>query len=111
MASHSPPGQSRTAVFTDLYDSLATVHHAEHAQQMATELLRRRPDGTQLVGVIDAERVAYYSPTGRTLVAYRYDRHGIDDRDTETLSRSLGDAESWVAVHGDRFEWVHPELR
>jgi hypothetical protein len=112
MATEHPAPPTRPEIYTDLYETLAVARHAEHARHMVEALLRERRTGRQLVGLVENhQRAVFYSPVGRTLVAYRFDRHGLCESDHDTLWRLLGDAASWVDAHRDDLDWVHPHFR
>ena len=112
MATDHPAPPTRTEIHADLFETLAAERHAEHARFMAEALVRERRTGTQLVGLVDdCRRAVFYSPAGRTLVAYWFDEHGVHEEDLDTLWRLLGDAASWVDAHRDALDWVHPHFR
>lgn len=112
MATDHPATPTRTEIYTDLYETLAVERHAEHAGHMIEALLRERRGGRQLVGLVDDyRRAVFYSPAGRTLVAYRFDKHGLHEAALDTLCRLLGDAASWVDAHRDDLDWIHPHFR
>lgn len=112
MATDQPSPPTRTEIYTDLFDVLAVERNAEHARYMAESLVRKSRTGKQLVGLVDCcQRAVFYSPSGRTLVAYRFDKHGVYESDYDTLWRLLGDAASWVDAHRDDLDWVHPHFR
>lgn len=112
MATDHPAAPTRTAVYTELFDVLAAERNAEHAHRMAEALVRKGRTGARLVGLVDdCRRAVFYSSTGRTLVAYRFDGHGVSESDCDTLRRPLGDAASWVDAHRDDLDWVHPHFR
>jgi len=105
-------GPDRRLVYYDLHDELAFHRHAVYAGHMTQALLRRENDGADLVGLTeDHNRAVYYSNTGRTLQAYAFDKHGVDDADTETLWRLLSDAASWVDANQNELDWIHPHYR
>lgn len=99
-------------LYTDLFEAIAVNRAGDHAREMATALLRKERRGDQLVGLVDDyRRAVFYSATGRTLVAYEFDEHGISETDVDTLWRALGDAASWVDAHADDLDWIHPRHR
>lgn len=112
MATNHPVPSTRTERHADLFETLAAERHAEHARFMAEALVRASRTGAQLVGLVDdCRRAVFYSPAGRTLVAYRFDNHGVHEEDLDTLRRLLDDAASWVDTHRDELDWVHPHFR
>lgn len=75
------------------------------------EILLRFADGRDLVGVgADAERAIYYELASRSLVAVRFDKHGVHEGRRELLTRGLDDPAALVEAYGDGLIWVHPRF-
>lgn len=111
-ADGSHPRPTRTDLYADLFEALATRRDAEHARHAAEALVRKNSTGDQLVALADdCERAVFYSPNGRTLTGYAFDKHGIRETDVDTLWRLLSDAASWVDARQADLDWVHPHFR
>lgn len=79
---------------------------------MTEALIRKDSTAEQLVALVDdCERAVFYNPNGRTMKAYRFDRHGIREVNFDTLWRLLSDAASWVDAHESVYDWIHPDIR
>lgn len=104
-------GGTRTQIFTDLYDELASHRHAEHARAMAESLLRAEREGVQFVGVVaDFDRAVYFEETDGALVARAFDKHGVSE-ELDEIARGVEDPGAWVATSPPTFGWVHPRYR
>lgn len=103
---------SRTDLYQDLFETLATHRNAEHARHMAKALVRKDRTDAQLVGLVDdCERAVFYSPDGRTLKGYDFGKHGIVESDFDTLWWLVSDTDSWIDRHQDELDWIHPHFR
>lgn len=112
MATDHASGTTRTALYTDLFDTLASHRNATHAHHMAEALVRRSRTERQLVGLVDdCRRAVFFAQAERSLVAYAFDKHGVAETETASQWRVLGDAASWVDAHSEQVDWVHPEFR
>ncbi|WP_245626013.1 hypothetical protein [Haloparvum sedimenti] len=101
-------GDSRYEAFRTLAAELQVRRAGVHGARMAERLLAAA-DGRDLVGVgPDAERALYHELASRSLVAVRFDKHGVDTASRELLRRGLDDPTAWVAAYGDGLAWVHP---
>lgn len=91
----------RYDVFRSLAAELQIRRAGVHGAKMA-EYLLRYAEGRDLVGVgPDAERAIYYELASRSVVAVRFDKHGIYEEGQELLQRGLDDPAAWVEAHGD----------
>lgn len=50
-------------------------------------------------------------PTAQTLLAYLFDRDGLDESNAEPLWQRLGDPVAWIDAHSEGVNWVHPRYR
>lgn len=108
--SDSTAEPTRLEVVQELAAELQAHRSGVHGDKMATNLLRFE-DGRDLVGVgPDANRAIYYELASRSIVAVRFDKHGVYRGQQELLQRELDDPSAWVAAYGDGLVWVHPRL-
>jgi hypothetical protein len=97
------------SVFNELYDLLARHCRGDHIDQMVGGLLRYEGETRDLIGITaDTARAVFLEPERETVVAVRFDSHGVRDRIEATLMREETDAESWIAFHIDDLLWTHP---
>lgn len=109
MATTDPTGAiSRYDVFQGLAEELQIHRSGVHSAKMAASLLRFE-DGRDLVGV-DGEQAIYYEVASRSLVAVRFDKHGIDSGSRELLQRGLDEPAAWVDAYGAELTWTHPRF-
>lgn len=82
-----------------------------HGDRMARNLLRFEA-GRDLVAVgPDAERAIYYELASQSLVAVRFDKHGVYEGRQELLTRGLDDPSDWLDASGGGVTWEHPRYR
>lgn len=98
----------RYEVFQELAAELQVQLPGVYGAKMA-EFLLRFEDGRDLVGVLDGgTRVVYYEVASRSLVAVRFDKHGIYEGKQELLQRGLDDPGAWVEAAENDLLWIHP---
>jgi hypothetical protein len=82
-----------------------------HSAKMAENLFRSE-EGRDLIGIgHEAERAIYYETASRSLVAVRFDKHGVYTSKQKLLQREIDDPTAWVEAYGDGLVWVHPRYR
>lgn len=102
---------TRSQLFTALYDELAGNRHAEHARGMADLLIRTSDDDRPLVGVDrDFRRAIYFDTAEQRLLAWKFDKHGVEDG-AEVLSSAVCDPAEWLSANPASVGWVHPRYR
>lgn len=108
---NSSRDRGRYATFQELASELQHKRPGVHGAKMATHLLRFA-DGRDLVGVSDhTHRAIYYEFASRSIVAVRFDKHGVEKTGRELLVRGIDDPATWVDAYGDGFTWIHPWYR
>jgi uncharacterized C2H2 Zn-finger protein len=97
------------SVFRDVYDVLSMHRRGVHVDRMAAALLRYEQGVRELVGITEeASRALFLNTENRTLVAVRFDSHGVSSSIDDTLARGIDDAGSWVTEGRHELLWVHP---
>jgi hypothetical protein len=109
MATIDPPTEpARYEIFRRLAADLQVHRGGVHGAKMAENLLRFA-DGRELLGVAaDAERAIYFEAASQSVIAVRFDKHGVYEGRRELLTRGLVEPSAWVEAHGDDCLWVHP---
>lgn len=98
----------RYEVFQSLAAELQIQLAGVHGAKMAENLLRFA-DGRDLVALRgNAERAIYYELASRSLVAVRFDKHGVYVEGRELLQREIDDPTAWIDAFGDGLAWIHP---
>jgi hypothetical protein len=107
------PGEElrRRDVFVSLAEELQVRRSGVHGAKMAENLFRFE-DGRDLAGIgHEAERALYYETASQSLVAVRFDKHGVYAGARELLQRELDDPTAWVEAYGGGLVWTHPRYR
>jgi hypothetical protein len=108
---NSGEGIRRRDIFVNLAEELQIQRSGVHSAKMAENLFRFG-GGRDLVGVgREAKRAIYYETASRSLVAVRFDKHGVYAGEQELLQRELDDPTAWVEAYGGGLVWVHPRYR
>jgi hypothetical protein len=108
---NSGEGIRRRDIFVNLVEELQIRRPGVHSSKMAENLFRFE-EGRDLGGIgYEAKRAIYYETASRSLVAVRFDKHGVYAGEQELLQRELDDPTAWVEAYGSGLVWVHPRYR
>lgn len=111
MTTNSAANIRRHDTLVNLAAELQIQRGGFHSEKMAENLLRFETT-RDLVGIGHAaERAIYYETASRSIVAVRFDKHGVYSGERELLQRELNDLTAWVEAYGDRLVWTHPRYR
>ena len=101
----------RRDTFVNLAEELQIQRSGVHGAKMAENLFRFE-NGRDLVGIgHEAERAIYYETASKSLVAVRFDKHGVYAGERELLQRELDDPTAWVKAYGGGLVWLHPRYK
>jgi hypothetical protein len=99
----------RLSVFFEIYDILAMHRRGVHIDEMAAALLRSDRGGRALVAITKhAERAVLLTADSQSLVATRFDAHGVAASPDRTLTERVCDTESWLRTQQQGLVWTHP---
>lgn len=101
----------RQHLFEELVDVLIELRSGRTAPTLAQVLVRADYDGDLVALVAGGDRAVFFRPGGRVLVSYPFDAGGVDECNSETLWRRVGDPAAWVDAHCEAVDWVHPRYR